>query len=76
MSDDIQRSLGRIEGKLDMTLDNIVSLEKKHDGVIQRVGSLEDTRNYAFGALAVVAGVFGVVGSFIGKAITLAIGVH
>lgn len=44
MSDDIQRSLGRIEGKLD----NILDSQKEHE---TRITSLENDRNRVKGAL-------------------------
>lgn len=69
MSDEIQRSLGRIEGKLDMTLDKINSLEKKQENDSVRVGSLETTRTYAFGVIATISAFFGIVGSYVGKAV-------
>lgn len=69
MSDEIQRSLGRIEGKLDMAIEKITTLEEKHESQGMRVSSLEGTRSYAFGVVAAIAATFGIIGSYVGKAL-------
>lgn len=59
-----------------MTLDKIIILEKKNDEHGIRMSSLESTRSYAFGVLAAIAAFFGLIGSFIGKAIASIAIVH
>jgi hypothetical protein len=76
MSDEIQRSLGRIEGKLDMAIEKITTLEGKHESQGMRVSSLEGTRSYAFGVIAAIATAFGVIGSYVGKAFASIIAGH
>lgn len=60
MIDDVQRSLGRIEGKLDNLLDS----QKNHDN---RIISLENDRNRVKGALWGVGLTSGGLGAFIAK---------
>ncbi len=60
MIDDVQRSLGRIEGKLDNLLDS----QKDHDN---RIISLENDRNRVKGALWGVGIGSGGLGAFLAK---------
>lgn len=58
MSDDIQRSLGRIEGKLDGVLE-------AHKDMRKDIDSLLHTRTYAYGIVAAIGTAFGFIGSHI-----------
>ena len=55
--DDLQRSLGRLEGKLDIVIENH---DKRLDAHAKDIGALKRWRNYMVGASAVIMSVFGV----------------
>lgn len=65
MSDDVQRSLGRIESKIDNLLDN----QRSHD---ERITSLEGDRNRAKGALWGI----GIGSASLGAFLTKLLGMH
>lgn len=56
MNDDIQRSLGRIEGMLKGILD-------AHKEMRQDIDSLLHSRSYAYGIVAAIGTAFGFIGS-------------
>lgn len=77
MSDEINRSLGRIEGKQDMTLGMISEIKEKMDAHGERINSLEKSRVAAMAGAGAVGGVFGFLGSTgFGKALATIIGSH
>lgn len=61
MTDDVQRSLGRIEGKLDQMLANQLAHDeddkKRFDNYSRRIGSLERSRAAVWGAVVAVKAV-------------------
>lgn len=59
MTDEIQRTLGRLETKVDMgnqKLDAALDIQKAHS---QRLGNLEKTRSWFRGAVAAMAALGG-----------------
>lgn len=62
MSDEIQRSLGRIEGKLDTILD----VQKTH---ATRLDDLDALKNRGYGIIAAITVAGGFMGASISKAI-------
>ena len=77
MSDEINRTLGRIEGKQDMTIDMVQEIKSRLDSHNDKIGSLERSRATAIASAGAVGGVFGFLGSTgIGKAIAAIIGSH
>lgn len=56
MTDDIQRSLGRIEGKLDTFITAYSSTQKEHGDDIEELKSF---KNKALGIVALVSGIVG-----------------
>ena len=63
MSDEIQRSLGRIEGKLD----SVLEVQKTH---AEKLAEHEALKNKGFGIFAAVAIAAGTVSASLTKAIT------
>lgn len=63
MSEEIQRSLGRIEGKLD----NIIDRQEKHE---KRLDGLDEIKNKGYGILTAVAIAAGAIGSYAKAAIS------
>lgn len=62
MSDEIQRSLGRIEGKLDMMLET----QEAHG---ERLNNLDALKNKFYGIVSAVAVVAGAAGAFVKTAV-------
>lgn len=62
VSDEIQRSLGRIEGKLD----SIIDIQKEH---ASRLDDLDALKNKGYGILSTVGLVAGTIGAFANKAL-------
>lgn len=62
MADDVQRTLGRIEGKLDAVLQQ----QEDHK---RRIDDLEGLKNKALGIAAIIGSMVGLIGTSIGKAI-------
>lgn len=54
MMDDLQRSLGRLEGKVDQLLASRIEDATRHFRHEQRLNSLERWRSYIAGAVAIV----------------------
>lgn len=65
--DDMHRTLGNIEGKLEGISTAIERFTVAHDRLDQRIGGLESYRDKAIGAWGVISIVGGVVGAFIHK---------
>jgi len=68
-SRDIERSLGRVEGKVDR-LENDVKeikaiLQEAHAAISGRVGSLEHSRTKLLGTVGTISAVFGILGSWL-----------
>ena len=63
MSDDIQRSLGRIEGKLDSVLER----QKSHE---DRLDTLDAIKNKGYGILTAITVAAGAVGASVRTAIS------
>jgi len=65
----IERSVGRIEGKVDGLEADIkeikVLLQENHARVSKRVASLEHSRSKLLGTVSTVGAVFGVIGSWL-----------
>lgn len=77
MSDEINRALGRIEGKQDMTIDMVQEIKTRLDSHGDKIGSLERSRTAAIASAGAVGGVFGFLGSSgFGKAIAAILGAH
>jgi hypothetical protein len=60
MTDEIQRSLGRIEGKLDTFIVSISEKQQKHT---EDIADLRDFKNRSLGIVAFISGVVGAFGT-------------
>lgn len=58
MTDSIERTLGRLDGKMDMVLESLKEGRVVIEALDQRTGSLERWRSYVMGG-AFVAGILG-----------------
>ena len=58
----INRSLGRVEGKIDLILTEIQAMNKRHDDLEGRVVKVEHKQWWAAGAGAAVVALIGFVG--------------
>lgn len=52
MQDDLQRSMGRVESKLDAVLDHQRQYMEKHDKLETRIGSVENKLHWYSGIIA------------------------
>lgn len=69
MSDEIQRSLGRIEGKID----SMLSTQKEHG---DRLTDVESFKNKSIGYLMAASAIFAAMMHFIPKAFATIVGGH
>lgn len=64
MSDEISRSLGRVEGKLDSLIETMKGRDDRADDLDRRVGKVENRLHWYSGAAAALGSLFGL---YIGK---------
>ena len=67
MSDDVQRTLGRLESKLDAVTDLLTSLQQRDDAMETRIRKVEKFHWKLLGGLGVVLSGFPLVLKFITK---------
>jgi len=59
--------MGRVEGKLDALIENLVRSEKKHDLLDSRVDALEKHQSYIYGVIGVFTFVMPIIGWAVSK---------
>jgi hypothetical protein len=60
--ENLHRSLGNIEGKLDTVIDNQTDFKRRHESLEGRVGQLENRVNRWGGAIGVLLGIYVFIG--------------
>lgn len=68
--ENIQRTLGRIEGKLDGAKEDIDEIRKSIETSGLKIGALESFRDNLLGRMSIVGAIAGVLGAFISAIFT------